>query len=180
MKCGRLLAITALAGCVHLRPPPPASSVGATAAWAPAISAAQRDASAGRHDDAERVLRDFAAAYPGTVEGLESAYWRAMILLDPSNGKSSPREAAALLGEYLEAEAPVVHRAEALVLRRLATTLAAARDTPARAAVTDPRDGEIKRLKEELEKTTAELDRIKKRLSPPSAGTPPPTPPSGA
>jgi hypothetical protein len=55
------VAVFAL-GCVHMRPPPPTSSVSANAAWGPVITAAHRDASAGRSEDAERVLRDFSAA----------------------------------------------------------------------------------------------------------------------
>jgi hypothetical protein len=176
-----------------MRPPPPTSSVSANAAWGPVITAAHRDASAGRSEDAERVLRDFSAAYPGTVEAAESNYWRAVFMLDPANSRSSPREAEMLLAEYLDSNASVAHRPEAIVLRRIASTLASAREATAReaaaarATAADSRDAEVrrldsevKRLKEELEKTTAELDRIKKRLSTPPAGPPPPgAPPPG-
>ncbi len=175
----RLIALAAVAGCVRFQSPPPQPTVSSSSAWARVISAAHQDAATGRHDDAERVLRDFSAAYPGTAEAAESGYWRAVFLLDPANPRSSPRDALVLLGEYLDSEILQAHRPEALVLRRIAGTMTTTRDAAAtRATTADARDAEIRRLKDELEKTTAELDRIKKRLSPPPANAPPPaTPP---
>lgn len=152
-------------------------------AWTATLVAVHRDMTGGRHASAERALRDFAAAYPGTAEAMESNYWRAVLALDPGNEQGSVRDATELLTRYLDSRLPLSHRAEATVLRRLAASVAApARAGPPASAATgtDPRDAEIQRLKEELENTRAELERIRKRLAPPPPGTPPPTTPPPA
>ena len=152
----------------------------AASRWPAALITAQHHVEETRHGDADRVLREFAAEHAQTAEALESVYWRAVFMLDPANTTSSPREAAALLERYLSATAPLVHRAEATVFQRLATRLATAREsqaTPAPVRTPDPaREAEIKALKEELEATKAELERIRKRVAPPPTTTPPPLP----
>lgn len=147
--------------------------------WPMVLISAQSDVDQARHADADRRLREFAAEYAQTAEALESTYWRAVFMLDPANTTATPREAAALLERYLAATSPLVHRAEATVLHRLARNLAAPREgqaaTPAPARTTDPaREAEIKALKEELEATKAELERIRKRVAPPPTTPPPP------
>jgi hypothetical protein len=150
-------------------------------AWPSTLMAAYDAIADGRYDEADRALSDFAAAYQGTAEAVEAAYWRAVVALDPANGRASAREAATLLSRYLESRLPLTHRAEAAVLRRLASSVAETQRVgtvtrPAPSA--DARDAEVQRLRQELEETKAELERIRKRLAPPAAGTPPPaTPP---
>jgi hypothetical protein len=150
----------------------------ASVAWPVALIAAQSDADRGRHAEADRRLREFAAEHARSPEAVESTYWRAVFMLDPSNTAATAREAGALLERYLATSAPLIHRAEATVLQRIAKALAAPRDpAPAPARSPEPsRDAEVKALKDELEQTKAELERIKKRLSPPPtpATTPPP------
>jgi hypothetical protein len=146
-------------------------------AWPATVVAAHREMSEDRHANADRLLREFAAAYRGTAEAAESNYWRAMVALDPANETGSAREAVALLDAYLETRLPLTHRAEATVLRRLAQSLVSA--TPASgtpAGDPESRDAEMQRLKQELEATKAELERIRKRLAPPPPTTPPPPP----
>ena len=148
----------------------------ASTAWPIALIAAQSDAERGRHADADRALREFAAEHERTPEALESTYWRAVFMLDPANTTATARDASTLLERYLGAAAPLAHRAEATVLARVAKALAAPREVaPPRAADT-AREAEVKALKDELEQTKAELERIKKRLAPPPATTTPPPP----
>jgi hypothetical protein len=184
-----LLALSGLVACTFghipvLRSNPVQET--AAAAWAPALLGAQQDADGGRHAAAERTLTEFVAAYPGTAEAIEATFWRGVFALDPANERASAREAIRLLNRYLEHRHALTHRAEAGVLLRLATALseqpreAAPRANPAGA---DGRDAEIAKLKEELENTKAELERIRKRLATPPTtpppAPPPPTPPPG-
>jgi hypothetical protein len=155
----------------------------ASAAWPSILVTAQTEVDRGRHADADRTLRQFAAEYPRTPEAIESTYWRAVFMLDPGNNSATVRDATQLLDRYLGTEGPLAHRTEATVLQRIARQLAAPRDVapavtsaPAPRPADPAREAEIKALKDELEQTKAELERIKKRVAPPP--TPPPaTPP---
>jgi hypothetical protein len=127
---------------------------------------------AGHADSAESALVDFARRFPGSPEAMEVPYWRAVIELDPANAEAS-HEALALLQRYL-AEAPSgLHRAEAATLVRLQQALdaraAVAAQTPSAAVRPDDRahDEELQRLRDELARANAELDRIKRRLARP-------------
>jgi hypothetical protein len=149
--------------------------------WIYVLGSAKEAASEGRYSDADRVLQDFMLAYAGAPEAREAAYWRALLTLDPANRGGDTRNAEKQLDEYLSDTASTLHRAEALTLSRLAAAIDslgrrhrisisssdAARAEQAERA--DQREAElqkeIQRLKEQLEKTTAELERIKKRLS---------------
>jgi hypothetical protein len=147
----------------------------AESAWPAVLIAAQSDVDQGRHGDADKALREFAAEYERSQEALESSYWRAVFMLDPANTTASARDAAAVLDRYLATNGPLAHRSEATVLQRIAKNLAAPREpsTPVRAP--DPtREAELKALKDELEATKAELERIKKRVAPPPPTTTPP------
>jgi hypothetical protein len=152
----------------------------ASSAWPTVLIAAQSDVDRGRHADADRTLREFGAEYARSPEAVECTYWRAVFMLDPANTSATPRDAGTLLDRYLGSGGPLMHRAEALVLQRIAKSLAT-RDVAAPAPTRggDPaRDAEVKALKDELEQTKAELERIKKRVAPPPAppATPPPLP----
>jgi len=153
-----------------------AEPAGAAAAWPVILIAAESDVDQGRYAEADKALREFAAEYARSPEALESTYWRAVFMLDPTNTAATPRDAGALLERYLASNAPLAHRAEAAILNRLVKSLNALRDAgPARADAA--RDAELKSLKDELEQTKAELERIKKRLAPPPPpSTPPPLP----
>lgn len=156
----------------------------------------------GKFAAADTILARFATEYPDTRQASETAYWRALFALDPSNHGTSFRNAISSLDAYLSESGPREHAAEAATLRRIAghmdelnklaaSALAEARDTSAAARVTptDIRaeikppvagdvglptaaDVEIKRLKDELAKANAELERIRRRLAQPPPTTP--------
>ncbi|HJU90055.1 MAG TPA: hypothetical protein VJ672_11715 [Gemmatimonadaceae bacterium] len=178
---GAVLLVTA---CVRGRGVNQAASIDvwATRDWPAALASAQQAAAEGRYDAADRELSFFAERNPGTLQAREASYWRAMFLLDPANDGGDPTAALAQLQRYLtDSLAFTPHRGEAMMLRRLATELdslrrstvsvatATARTTADSAATAKEREIELEKqnqaLKEQLEKTTAELERIKKRLA---------------
>jgi hypothetical protein len=117
---------------------------------------------------------------------LESLYWRAVTQLDTASTPAGLSGAVSLLDGYL-ASTRIEHRAEASVMRRYA--IAAQQLARAEGTVTTrPVEGEqrtdatkraepesrreedareIQRLKDELAKANAELERIRKRLANP-------------
>lgn len=114
----------------------------------------------------------------------DSLYWKALLHLDALNQKGSTDSAIKYLDGYLARDTTQKHRLEALVLRRLARDamqLARVEAALQQAKSTEPaksgdapaprRDEEmvkeIQRLKDELAKANAELERIKKRLATP-------------
>lgn len=165
--------------------------------WDNTLLLARVRATEGKFGVADSLLIRFAAQYPGTHEALETAYWRALFQLDPANHTATFRGAMASLDAYLSDKRPREHGAEATTLRHIAghmeelnklaaTALAEAHDTtgatktlttdprtetkPAVAgdvAVPTPADIEIKRLRDELAKANAELERIRRRLAQP-------------
>jgi hypothetical protein len=171
--------------------------------WDSTLLLARVRAAEGKFPAADSLLARFAAQYPGTREAIETSYWRALFDLDPSNHLSSFSNSIASLDQYLAQKRPLDHAAEAATLRRIAghmdqlnklaaTALAEARDTSVAMRVTapdvrgdvkpavagdvaspTPADVEIKRLKDELAKANAELERIRRRLAQP----PPPLKP---
>lgn len=172
----------------------------AQASWRETLDAALAQASHGEFDSADSLLAGYATAHAGSTEALETAYWRALFRLDPSNHSASTQQALASLDGYLADKRPRAHVVEATTLRRAAAQLdalnrlaanastqakdaanvaanakavaadAKAADATASAAA-DARDAEIKKLRDDLAKANAELDRIRKRLS-----SPPPRP----
>lgn len=160
-----VLSLT-VGGCVHrpafLRP-------AAAREWPAAYLAAQSAADRGAYSDADKTLSDFATTHPGSPEALESGYWRAVYKLDPANKDASTRDAIAGLDRYLAAPGGT-HRGEATTLRRIAAQLLSLDraltqkpDDPGAAA----RDEEVKKLRDELQATKDELERIKRRLAAP-------------
>lgn len=164
--------------------------------WAPTLTEAQFQVSEGNFDAADSVLTKFEARYPGTPEAIESKYWRALVRMDPSNPHASMSNAMQTLDSYLAEPRAKQHVREAAALKRVAAQLdtlnkvvalaqapkepspGVARPQPdLRVDVSRPAadpsiaaDLEIKRLKDELAKATAELERIRKRLAQPPRG----------
>lgn len=184
---GALAALLLTAGCAQLR--------AANASPAPmegklsvSLQEAEREVGSSRFGVADRVLADFALEHANTPEAIETAYWRALFMLDPANQTASRRDAIAMLDSYLNSPVVVMHRGSATTLRRIASALdrpvpvAAANPpspAPARAepkadtkvdtkAEDKSRDEEVQRLKDELAKANAELERIKKRVAQPN------------
>ena len=157
------LTMALASGCVSkpgfMQPAP-------TRSWPRALSEAKAAVAVGRYDEADRQLASFGESFPGTTEAAESVLWRAIFRLDPSNPKSSPREAGEMLDAYL-ASSGSAHVVDARVLRRAATQLEKA--AAAAEARRKERDEELQRTRDELAKTVAELERIKRRLAAPKS-----------
>lgn len=171
-------------GCAQLRAANASPSPVDEGALTATLQRAEREALASRFSAADRLLSDFAASHPNTSAALETGFWRALFKLDAANQSASPRDAIAMLDSYLAIPAPVSHRGAATALRRVAIAL----DRPATVVVTVPsgsaggradaksdtrpddkaRDEEVQRLKDELTKANAELERIKRRLAQPN------------
>ncbi len=190
-------SLTAAACCLALACAPLTKVVGPAPAraWPDALARSQHSAARGEFDVADSTLANYATRFPGSDGALESSYWRALYSLDPSNRTQSVASAIASLDTYLAATRPREHVLEATTLRRLAgqldalnritaSAIAQAKDANAAAAIaralSDARietpkapadsgssEAEIKRLKDELAKANAELDRIRRRLTPP-------------
>ncbi|HJU73496.1 MAG TPA: hypothetical protein VJ717_07105 [Gemmatimonadaceae bacterium] len=144
--------------------PPPIS------AWPGTLASAVRAANLGRYADADSILAKHARDHAGSAEGIEADYWRALYRLDPFNTAASPREALAALDTYINAGSSSARYEEARILRRVLESLDSSRTQlgVARAAAESrdrARDDEIRKLGDELEKTMAELDRIRRRLA---------------
>lgn len=152
--------------------------------WTIAQATATAEVLNGRYGVADKALSDFATRHPTRAEAAEALFSRAIFKLDPMNGTATPRDAGLLLDSYLAIPQASVHRAEATVLRRIAAVLergAAAGGAPsapgtAGGTPTSPapgraderaKDEEIQRLKDELAKANAELERIRRRLATP-------------
>ena len=174
-----LLALVALAGACRRSNAPPARILPTPAVeWPATLGDARRAALAGRYEDAQRALTTFGEAYAGSPEAAEVLYWRSVLQLDPANHAGSTQVAAQTLDSYLALDS-VQHRAEASLLRRvvglivfLSADLQAAKDVPPPVApppaALKEKEDEILRLRDSLTKTSAELERVRKRLAPKS------------
>jgi hypothetical protein len=188
---GAALVLAASNACITVRPPTFLRAA-PEREWPATLATAEARVSEGRYSAADSVLARFAARYPGSPEAFESTYWRALISMDPKNSDASIGTAASYLDAYLVGLYPRKHRQEAFALRaiagqidegRSALALAQSRDAnPHLGAVRidvpkpmpDPAaaEAEIKRLKDELAKANAELERIRRRLAQPPTGRP--------
>lgn len=164
-----IVATAFLGACAVLRPS--TSPVPVEGEWNGVLAQARQETLAMRFGIADHLLSDFATRHPGTLEALEANYHRALFKLDPANPTGSVREAEALLDAYLAVSGPLPLRADVTSLRRIATALerggAVASSPPAAGASAAPRDEELQRLRDELAKANAELERIKRRLAQP-------------
>jgi hypothetical protein len=169
------------AACASLQAKP---STNPAQEWPRALATAQGRVGDAKFDAADSILADFATRFPGTSQALETAYWRSIFRLDPTNPRGSVPNAMAALDGYLADPRPRQHTIEAATLRRIAGQLdglnhvaatavaqakdatntakdakaeaADARDAAAKASDTPPTaDAEIKRLKDELAKANA-------------------------
>lgn len=190
MRLGTIVVVST--ACFHIGP-----STGSAPAedWQGTLATAQGDVAAGHFEAADSMLAAYAARFPGSPEALETAYWRALYKMDPSNHSASIPTAMASLDGYLADRRPRQHVSEATTLRRVAgqidglnklaasamaqANVASANASSAKAvAAADAakaaeaggnvsQDAEIKHLKDELAKANAELERIRKRLASP-------------
>jgi len=169
-----LLLLLTAACATHLPVVAPAPT-DTTRSLAPALGTllrSQRAVERGEYDDADRMLAEFAVSHPGTPEGAESDFFRALFRADPANGGTTLRDQLAAFDAYLGGGAALPRYAEAVVLRRLVEVADSSRVAViAVRKLSEVRehakDAEIQRLSDELEKTVAELERVKRRLAKP-------------
>lgn len=174
-----LVAAVAAASCTRpavATPAPPMPVVIAPAAppispWPGTLGAALRAAEVGKFDEAEKILTQFSVEHAGTPDGAESDFWRALLKTDPANRDATPRESMALYDAYLGGGTSLPRNAEAVILRRVVESLDSTRTLlhTVRASADareKARDDEIRRLNDVVDRTTAELERIKRRLTP--------------
>ncbi|MFN8670337.1 MAG: hypothetical protein U0164_24370 [Gemmatimonadaceae bacterium] len=178
LRHGAWLVLPLLAvACQRPAPPPPVVATIAPVAappispWPGTLANALRAAEVGKFDDAEGILSQFSVEHAGTPDGAESDFWRALLKTDPNNRKATPRESMALYDAYLSGGPSMTRYAEAQMLRRFVEVLDSTRTLVAtmRASYESRdkgRDDEIRRLNDALDRTTAELERIKRRLTP--------------
>lgn len=162
---GIALALGA-SGCIHK---PAFMRPAAERDWPAAYLAAQSAADRGAYAEADKTLAEFASSHQGSAQALESGYWRAVYKLDPANKDASTKEAIAGFDRYL-ATPDGTHRGEATTLRRIAVQLQSldrALSAPKADEGAATRDEEVKKLREELQATKDELERIKRRLAAP-------------
>lgn len=178
----RIALLTLVLGGACLRPPqrpavpspakpPLIAPTTQLSPWPGALAAALRAAESGRFADAERLLTEFSVAHAGTPEGAESDFWRALLKTDPANRNVTPRESMALYDSYLSGGQSLPRYAEAVILRRLVESMDSTRSLLATVRASSDarekaRDEEIRRLNDVVDRTTAELERIKRRLAP--------------
>lgn len=174
-----LVIVVVAAGCAHAAR---YRSSPADREWASTLQAAQQLAANAQFGAADSVLADYAQRQPGTTGAREATFWRGVFALEPANSTGSVHSARTAFDSYLADSGTLSHRAEASALgraTRVIDSLAQARATDSVPAVhlvvadDTLRSGahelellkNMKRLQDSLDKTTAELDRIKKRLS---------------
>jgi len=169
-----LVGLLAIGACITVRTPSFLASA-PRREWAEVLDLAQRRAAEGRFDAADSVLAVFASRYAGTREALETSYWRALYKLDPTNRAQSVATALVFLDAYVADDRPRDHASEAVSLRRLVGQVealaksggAVAQKEQTRGGETTATDAEVKRLRDELAKANAELERIRRRLMQP-------------
>ena len=180
MRFGRFLLVGAAVaiGCTHprARTPPPDPT-----GWRTTFDSAQHLAADSQYASADSLLVAFADAAPGTPEASEATFWRGVFLLAPQHTDSTVHGAAEAFDQYLGSGA-TAHRMEALALQRTthvidsltkvrsldsvpAVHLVVSDDSTKASARELEMSKTVKTLQDSLNKTTAELERIKKRLS---------------
>lgn len=176
---GPLVIIALAAGCAH------AAQYRTTPSdreWSAALGAAQQLAANAQYAAADSVLDDYAQRQPESRGAREAAFWRGVFALQATTSAANMQRARESLDSYLADTGTLAHRAEATALSRATRVI----DSLSRARAADSipavhlvvaddslrataREQEMlknmKRLQDSLDKTTAELDRIKKRLS---------------
>ncbi len=145
------------------------------------LSEAAAAAEEGHYARADELLRTAAARSPDAMETRDVPYLRAVLRLDPTSAYGSTAEAIRLLDAYLALPDTVRYRMEAAILRRVALNVDSLRaEVPGQQLLLAQRDSleqsrdrerelerEVTRLREALEKSNAELERIRRRLAPP-------------
>jgi hypothetical protein len=163
-------------GCHRAAPPAPVVQVPVPTLppeppWVATFAAMQMAVDSGRFAAADSILDAFDQADATARDSSESAFWRTMLKADPRNPAFSPAAARAALEGYAASDFSQ-HQTEIAMMLRLLTlsdSLRAAQVTQRTAtdARDKARDDELLRLRDDLARTQAELDRIKRRLGTP-------------
>ena len=180
MRIGRLLFVGAAVaiGCAHPRVRAPAPDL---TGWRKTLDSAQRLAADSQYASADSLMVAFASAAQNTPEANEATFWHGVFLLSPQHTDSSVHGAAQAFDDYLGSGA-TAHRTEAVALQRTthfidsltkvrsldslpAVHLVVSDDSTKQSAREQEMAKTVKQLQDSLNKTTAELERIKKRLS---------------
>lgn len=157
------VAFLVTAACVRRPQEPPI----AVQVWPDASGDARRAVAAGAYPTADTTLARFARSYDGSEQASESLFLLALFRLDPKNTGATRRDAIRALDAYLALPAFTPHAEEARALRRLAMHLdSLSQPAPAAAAAAVSAE-ELQKLRDDLKRTTDELDRIKRRLAQP-------------
>jgi hypothetical protein len=169
-----LVLVATIGACRRPAAPPPqivqvpVATVQVEPPWIRTREAVQVAADSGRFAVADSILASFMRNEAGSADVGEAAFWRAMLIADPRNPSFSPAAARAALESYLGSEGATRRIDATVLLRQLAISdsLRAAQATQrASAELRDKvRDEEMQRLRDELARTQAELERIKRRL----------------
>lgn len=170
-----VLIVLVVAGCRHRpeAPPPsvelpPVPTLPVEPPWVATSAAARAALDAGRFAAADSILAAFERAEPDSPDVSESAFWRVLVRADPRNPAFSPADARAAIEAYL-ANPNARRRPEASVMLHmlsLSDSLRAgqAAQRSAAEARDRTRDEELQRLRDDLQRAQAELERIKRRL----------------
>lgn len=177
-----LVALVVLVAACASRPLAPRSR----RAWAAALASAEGYAAENQFAQADSVLRSFVYLHPTAPDTLDALFWRALYAADPANADSAGLDTAfALVDRYLAATGPQLRRYEAQLARRFAelrrrppevrvdtvrvVDTAAVRAGIARevAARDRLREEDAQKLRDSLNRVTAELERIRRRLARP-------------
>ncbi|MBK5187933.1 MAG: hypothetical protein JJD97_06780 [Gemmatimonadaceae bacterium] len=180
MKRGRLYLLCGVlaVACAHPHVKAPAPE---DVAWSAALDSAQRLASDSQYASADSLLSSFALGAPESTGAQEAVFWHGVFLLEPAYKNGGAHAAAEAFDRYLISGASA-HRTEALALQRASRVIDSLSKSrtmdsvpPMHLVVSDDsakataREAELtkslKTLQDSLNKTTAELERIKKRLS---------------
>jgi hypothetical protein len=169
-----LVLALVVSACMPAKPRPPEPATSPHSEWTAWLVQASQEATAGNYSVADRLLTEYGTRYPATPEAADAMYWRALYKLDPSNSAATPKDAGVLLDGYL-ASGTTTHRSEAQTLRRVASALETAKTStapgPTKTEIVKvddkSRDEELVRLRDELSRANAELERIKRRLTQP-------------
>jgi hypothetical protein len=170
-----LVLVAALGACRRpvASPPPqvvqvPVATVPVEPPWIRTREAVQVAADSGRFVVADSILASFIQNEAGSPDVGEAAFWRAMLVADPRNPSFSPAAARAALESYLGSEGATRRIDATVLLRQLAISDSLRTAQASQRASTElrdkVRDEELQRLRDELARTQAELERIKRRL----------------
>lgn len=166
-----LLLLVATACPSNRRPPDETPAPSAWREWPATLAASRRLADAGRFAAADSLLATFGDRWRGLPEEEESLYWRIMLRLDPLNQTASMQDAIAQIDDYLARSPSATRRDELLILRRAALLTQRLYAENAnlkieREKAGDPakKEEELQKLRDDLAKSQAELERVRKRV----------------